>query len=138
MISLISYLLVIQLYGNTQTPPITIGYVTNTDEIDGCACSLYASTDAKKRDLVVFGYENPAIIRINNRKEVLLSTKAIDSLNPDSISREFRNTNYKLRIDIKILKRTGDEVWSYKGKIVVEDNKSKQKVKKQVMGECGC
>lgn len=117
--------------------PILIGYVTTTDEVDGYACFLHTPSDTKKRSIVIFDYENPAIMQLNNRKEVFTESQAIHSPNPDVIRKVYQNNSYTLQIELKLVKKIGAEAWYYKGNLIVKNTKSGQRVEKQVVGECG-
>jgi len=110
--------------------------------IDGCACYFSASDQKFKNKEYLFaaGFDSTGFVSVNNKlvKLKLVSTeKKPDSFgNYDHID-IYNSDSYKITVDIKYKKSSGDETWWNEGTVTIE-TKDGEKFVKTFVGECGC
>jgi len=123
-------------WGQTSTIKPAPSFETFTkipDEIDGCSCTFSKNQLDFNNEKYIYAndYAEIAFISINKKlvKFKLVSMKGNVS--------HYSNKDYKLRIDIKSEKPSGEESSILKG-IMTLTNKQGQKTITNFTGECGC
>lgn len=111
-------------------------------EIDGCSC-CFSETDQKFKDdeyLFATGFDSIGYVAVHNKLVQLKLTSTEREPNTfrdyDHID-TYRSELYKVIVEIKYKKSTGEEVWWNDGTVTIE-SKDGQKVIKKIVGECGC
>ena len=112
------------------------------DEIDGCSC-YFSETDQKFKDeeyLFAAGFDSTGFVSVNNKlvKLKLGSTEREPNTFGDHDHIDVYNSElYKVIVDIRYKKSSGDEVWWNDGTVTIE-SKDGEKVTRKFVGECGC
>lgn len=112
------------------------------DEIDGCSC-YFSETDQKFKDeeyLFAAGFDSTGFVSVNKKlvKLKLVSTEREPNTFGDHDHIDVYNSElYKVIVDIKYKKSSGDEVWWNDGTVTIESNHG-EKITKKFVGECGC
>lgn len=119
---------------------IDIQFVKGTEYIDGCGCyfSLNKSDYDQSNYHLVFNYNGTCAINLSGNDVVLSSNDSIETIYPEDEKEYFQNEKYELTIEYKEVKRTGDEVFLYKGVMSIYVKETDEIFKKEVIGECGC
>lgn len=119
------------------TPSIKIGKI-NLEQtgIEGCS-GLFRDSSQTFSDLeysFATDLQHKAFIVVNGMNIEL--SKSNSSNSEDAIYEEYVNERYRVILNVKEVKRLGDEVWQYKGTIIIENGVSKNEL--SVIGEIGC
>lgn len=127
----------------TAAHPFSLNSFNNIPpEIDGCSCYFSDTEEKFKQREYIFAaeFDSAGFISIDNKlvKLNLVSTtrKQGEFGNYDHTD-VYGTDQYKVTIDIKYKKTTGEETWWNKGTITIE-NKDGQKIINKCVGECGC
>jgi hypothetical protein len=108
-------------------------------EIDGCSCYFGEAKEGfeKKQYIYMDDFQNLIILKINGKfVKFEVTDKKETKPNKEYLSIA-ESEKYSLSISTKYFKRSGDEVWLYRGSFKVND-KAGIEVSKTVYGECGC
>lgn len=112
-------------------------------EIDGCSC-LFSETDQKfkKREyLFAAGFDSTAYIVINEKLskfKLITSGREPNTFGDHDHVDIYQNDQFKLTVDIKYKRSSGDEVWQNEGIIILESKDGELKTTTKFVGECGC
>ena len=112
------------------------------EEIDGCSCYFSPSQESFQSHeyLYVANFDSLAFISVDKKliKLKLISKTRVPGTFGDTDQVEiFASENYKVTVDIKYKKPSGDETWYNIGTITIE-NKKGLKTSRTFYGECGC
>ncbi len=112
------------------------------DEVDGCSCYFSSSSQSfkKKEYLYVANFDSIAFISVDKKliKLKLISTTSEPQTFGDTDHiKIFTNKDFKVTVDIKYKKSSGDETWFNTGTIIIE-SKDGRKTSRPFYGECGC
>ncbi len=119
---------------------IDLQFVKGTEYIDGCGCyfSLNKSDYNQSNYHLVFNYNGTCAINLLGNDVVLTANDSIETIYPEDEKEYFQNEKYELTIEYKEVKRTGDEVFLYKGVMSIYVKETGEIFKEEVIGECGC
>ncbi len=113
--------------------PFHIDLITKwLPEIEGCTCHFSLNKDdLEEGDRYVFlstmgSPENIAFVKINNTLQKFNQEK-----------KYWKNSNYKLFIETKVIERNGEETWLQEGKMILK-SKDGIVLEIEIYGECGC
>ena len=111
-------------------------------EIEGCACYFSDGEDKLKENeyLFVSNYDSVAFMSIDKelvRLKMVSTTREPESFGDNDHIDIYRNDKYKVSLDIKYKKSSGEETWQNSGTITI-DSKDGQRIVKKFFGECGC
>ena len=112
------------------------------DEIEGCGCYFSDNEETFKRNeyLFVASYDSVAFISIDKklvRLKMLSTTREPETFGDHDHSDIYSSDKYKVSLDIRYKKSSGEETWLNNGTITIE-SKDGQKAVKKFFGECGC
>lgn len=119
---------------------IDLQFVKGTEYIDGCGCyfSINKSDYAQSNYHLVFNYNGTCAINLSGNDVVLTANDSIETIYPEDEKDYFQNEKYELTIEYKEVKRTGDEVFLYKGVMSIYVKETGVVLRKDLIGECGC
>jgi hypothetical protein len=112
------------------------------EDIEGCSC-YFSETEGKfKSNEYLFAANFDSVAYISLGKKLLKLKLLSTGRNPNTFGDKdhvdiYRNNNYKITVDIKYKKSTGEETWWNIGTITVEALDGR-KIVKSFVGECGC
>lgn len=111
-------------------------------EIDGCSCYFSSNQKAfnQKQYIIVTNLDSLAFMTIDNqltKLKLIKSTAEPHAFTDFDHVEIFGNNEYKVTIDIKYKKSSGDETWIDEGSITIK-RKDGQKLVTKFYGECGC
>ncbi len=111
-------------------------------EIEGCGCYFSADKEKYKQKQYLFAatYDSVAYIMVDQkliRLKMLSTTRKPDTFGDYDHIEIYSSENYKVTVDIKYKKESGDETWTNTGTITIESKQGQKEVKK-FFGECGC
>lgn len=111
------------------------------ESVEGCSCALRPDGEEdRNKYLLAYGYDGPAVIRINGEEIVFTSApEEVENGDSDnSMHHRFQGERYQLEVMITNEGRSGDEVWDYSGTLLISDTQTGAKRKIRILGECGC
>lgn len=127
----------IQSSNNTKaTPQLQVQAFVPPAAIEGCT-GLYAgdSADLKQQQyLFAASYSGTAFIKLNGQLQQLKLHER--SNNSAEIKETYTGNNLKVTVTVAQHQQSGDEVWLYRGTILIESEGEKLTV--AVWGEVGC
>lgn len=111
-------------------------------EIDGCSCYFSPNQQSfrKQEYLYVASFDSIAFISINKKMiklKLISTTRELETFGDADHVDIFFNDNFKVTVDTKYKKSTGEETWFNTGTITIE-TKDGRKATKIFYGECGC
>ena len=107
--------------------------------LDGCTCA-YSETEEKYKKnefLFVSNTDSTGYISIQNKLIKLTLENTILKKNNKNYIDIYSNDQYKVSLNIRYLKSTGEETYMNVGTIIIEDI-GMVKESKEFVGECGC
>ncbi len=112
------------------------------DEIDGCSCYFSPSQESFQRHeyLYVANFDSLAFISVDKKLIKLKlnsTTRGPETFGDTDHVEIYTGEDYKVTVDIKYKKSSGDETWFNTGTITIE-NKEGRKTSRTFYGECGC
>lgn len=112
------------------------------DEIDGCSCYFSPDEQSFERQeyLYVANFDSLAFISVDKnliKLKLISTTREPETFGDTDHVDIYSNNDYKLTLDIKYKKSSGDETWTNTGTITIE-SKDGRKTTKTFYGECGC
>lgn len=129
--------------GNTPATALLMeSFTTLPAEIQGCGCYFSADEEQYKRNAYVFvaGYDSVAFITLDQKKvrlKMVSSTRNPATFGDYDHVEVYAGDQYKVTVDIKYKKSSGEETWQNEGTITLETNDGQKKVQ-PFFGECGC
>ena len=112
------------------------------DEIDGCSCYFSPTQESfqQRQYFYVANFDSAAFVSIDKKLITLKLTSTTREPNSfgdyDRVDM-YTSKDYKVVVDIKFKKQSGDETWFNTGTITIEDKKGR-KISRTFYGECGC
>lgn len=113
-----------------------------SDDIEGCSCYFSETNEKFKNEEFLFAADSDSIgfIAVNNeltKLKLISTTREPNTFSDNDHIDIYRSKLYKVTVNIKYKKSSGDETWLNDGTITIETHKGK-KVAKKFIGECGC
>ena len=104
--------------------------------IDGCS-GLFKDTSATQGETeytLATNLQSKAFVHINGKMIELQKSKANNS--EGLINEEYEGGGYKVLLNVKEGSRLGDELFQYKGELIIRQNSKEKKI--NIVGEVGC